>query len=229
MKRYLLHENTRCVIFPYRNGELVQWKEITSEAPKTARYFEACRRVLAQRERGKFVGPYWYGYSRNQALEIISSSKILTADLNPSASYCFDANGTACFPGGAAGGYGIVVPDQDYLYLLGLLNSRLVDFHLKSISTNYRGGWFGYDAKVLRRLPIRRINFSDRADKARHDRMVGLVERMLALHKRKAEAKSENQRAQLEREINVTDEQIDGLAYELYGLTEEEVRVVEGK
>lgn len=78
-------------------------------------------------------------------------------------------------------------------------------------------------------LSIHPINFSDPADKARHDRMVRLVERMLELHKRKAEAKSESQRAQLEREINVTDEQIDGLAYELYGLTEEEVRVVEGR
>jgi hypothetical protein len=57
---------------------------------------------------------------------------------------------------------------------------------------------------------------------------VGVVEHRLALHKRKAEAKSESLRAQLEREINVTDEKIDGLVYELYGLTEEEIGVVEG-
>jgi len=32
----------------------------------------------------------------------------------------------------------------------------------------------------------------------------------------------------LERQIDVTDRQIDQLAYELYGLTEEKIRVVEG-
>ena len=32
----------------------------------------------------------------------------------------------------------------------------------------------------------------------------------------------------LERQIEATDGEIDGLVYELYGLTEEEVRVVEG-
>jgi type II restriction/modification system DNA methylase subunit YeeA len=58
--------------------------------------------------------------------------------------------------------------------------------------------------------------------------MVALVERMLELHKQKHAARSESARARLEREINVTDEQIDALVYELYGLTEEEIKVVEG-
>ena len=35
---------------------------------------------------------------------------------------------------------------------------------------------------LLKRLPIRVINFSDKTDKARHDNMVKLVKRMLKLH-----------------------------------------------
>ena len=63
--------------------------------------------------------------------------------------------------------------------------------------------------------------------KARHDKMVALVGRMLELHTRKAGAESEVERVQ--RLIDDTDAQIDALVYELYGLTEEEVRVVEGR
>jgi hypothetical protein len=33
----------------------------------------------------------------------------------------------------------------------------------------------------------------------------------------------------LQRQIEATDRQIDSLVYELYGLTEEEIRIVEGK
>ena len=41
-------------------------------------------------------------------------------------------------------------------------------------------------------------------------------------------AKNPNDKTRLQREIVATDRQIDQLVYELYGLTEEEIRVVEG-
>jgi hypothetical protein len=57
--------------------------------------------------------------------------------------------------------------------------------------------------------------------------MVGLVERMLALYERLAEAKIERERTVIGHQISATDRQIDRLVYELYGLTEEEIEVVE--
>jgi hypothetical protein len=51
---------------------------------------------------------------------------------------------------------------------------------------------------------------------------------MLDLHKRLAAAKSDADRTRLERAVKTTDRKIDALVYELYGLTEEEIRVVEG-
>ncbi len=61
-----------------------------------------------------------------------------------------------------------------------------------------------------------------------HDKMVTLVERMLDLNKKKAAEKNPNILKQLETQITTTDRQIDRLVYELYGLTEEEVAIVEG-
>jgi len=76
------------------------------------------------------------------------------------------------------------------------------------------------------RIPIRPINFSDPADKARHGKMVSLVERMLALHKQSPRTPQEQE--MVRREIESTDRAIDRLVYELYGLTEEEIGIVEG-
>jgi hypothetical protein len=59
--------------------------------------------------------------------------------------------------------------------------------------------------------------------------MVVLVEQMLALHRRRAAARTPNERTFLQAQIDATDRQIDRLVYELYGLTEEEIRIVEGE
>ena len=125
----------------------------------------------------------------------------------------------------------IVVREQfktklDLPYLLGLLDSRLLSHLYKEISQE-EGRTFA-QVKVFRmkELPIRIIDFSDPADVKFHERMVALVERMLELHKRAVQTPQEQER--LAREIASTDREIDALVYQLYGLTEEEVKIVEG-
>jgi len=68
---------------------------------------------------------------------------------------------------------------------------------------------------------------SDPADVARHDRLVSLVEQMLSLHKQLPQAGTPHEKTALQRRIEATDGQIDALVYELYGLTEEEIGIVE--
>jgi fido (protein-threonine AMPylation protein) len=58
--------------------------------------------------------------------------------------------------------------------------------------------------------------------------MVALVEQMQELHTQFNAAKRPDKKTLLQRQIDATDKQIDQLVYELYGLTEEEIRVVEG-
>ena len=59
--------------------------------------------------------------------------------------------------------------------------------------------------------------------------MVSLVAQMLELHKSKAGAKTQSEGDVYERQIHAVDESIDVLVYELYGLNEDEVKIVEGK
>jgi hypothetical protein len=53
------------------------------------------------------------------------------------------------------------------------------------------------------------------------------VEQMLSLHEQLIEARTPHEQTGLLRQIEATDEQIDALVYELYGLTEEEINIVE--
>jgi hypothetical protein len=54
------------------------------------------------------------------------------------------------------------------------------------------------------------------------------VEQMLALHRRRAAARTPHEQTVLQAQIDATDQQVDRLVYALYGLTQEEVRIVEG-
>ena len=101
---------------------------------------------------------------------------------------------------------------------------------MKTIALDLTEGAFTkFRTNQLGRLPIHRIDFSNPADVKNHDRMVALVERMLSLHKQAQTAALPQEKEMLQRQIDVTDREIDTLVYELYGLTAEEVKIVEGE
>ena len=52
---------------------------------------------------------------------------------------------------------------------------------------------------------------------------------MLELQKKYHETRMERDKGLYERQIRIVEAQIDRLVYDLYGLTEEEVKVVEGE
>lgn len=173
-------------------------------------------------------GPQWFAYGRTQALEVMPLPKIFTPDIAARSSFSLDETGEAFFTGGVAGGYGILVlPEYSREYVLGLLNSRLLEWFIRQIATTMRGGYFSYESRFIRHLPIRPIDFTDSADRARHDRVVALVEQLLPAHRALAAAQAPHERTLLQRQIAAADQQLDTLVYELYGLSAEEVRLVE--
>ena len=65
------------------------------------------------------------------------------------------------------------------------------------------------------------------ADRGTHDQIVSLTETMIELHGQQAEIKAGHDREAIMRQIAAADRQIDQLVYELYGLTDKEIRIVE--
>ena len=122
-------------------------------------------------------------------------------------------------------------------YILGLLNSKLLNWFYQNALNPEKGEALAQVKRGhLAQLPIRTIDFTDPADVARHERMVALVEQMLALHRQRQAARTPHEQSVLDAQIAATDRQmalcarpaIDRLVYELYELTEEEIQIVEG-
>ena len=148
--------------------------------------------------------------------------KILWPEIANGARFAFDSNDYY------ANNKVFMIPEGSK-YLVGLLNSSTLKLFIHSVCTDLQGDSFNFSGVFLAKTPIRNINFSDARDKARHDKMVDLVDQMLSLNKLLAAAKTAHEKTSLQRQIDATDRQIDNLVYELYGLTEEEIKIVEGK
>jgi len=113
------------------------------------------------------------------------------------------------------------------LYLTGILNSRLLvfvfDYSVRQSVTDRK--LFTWDD--LKRLPIYTPDIDRPEDLARHDRMEVLVRKMSDLERNSRAVKTDQERERLMKKIRATDRQIDSLVYGLYGLTVDEIAVVE--
>ncbi len=224
------------IIFPYhltedKKAELIPVEKISSDYPKIWSYLQTKENLLRDREGGKWNHAQWYAFGRTQNLTQMSDPKLIIQVISKTGKYAYDQDGIYFTGGGNGPYYGLRWLNENnphsLRYLQGLLTSLLLDTYLHSISSPFRGGYWSYGKRFIELIPIRTINFSDPTDKARHDRMVEFVERMLSLHKRLADAKVPHEKAVTQQQIDVTEQQIDKLVYELYGLTEEEIETVE--
>jgi hypothetical protein len=181
---------------------------------------------LVAREKGRFKGQNWYAFSYPKSMTVFQKPKIVVPDYNNRASFTFDLQGHFYKTG-----YGVIVNDDSLspMYILGLLNSQLLFQYLLSIGTSLRGGYVRFWTQFLEQLPIRTIHFSDTADKSLYEQMVKLVEQMLSLRTQLPIAKTPDEKTRLQRQIDATDHQIDRLVYELYGLTDRDIQIVEDR
>jgi hypothetical protein len=117
--------------------------------------------------------------------------------------------------------------EMSFKFLLGVLNSRLLNAYYRAkCLTNIRS--IAQVKKVdLDQLPIPVLKLTDAADKARHDEMVAKVDAMLEAKKQLAKAKTDKDKTYYENKCAALDGQIDRLVYDLYGLTDQEIQIVE--
>jgi hypothetical protein len=240
VRRYIATPSKR-VLFPYDvaasvekgRAVLIPQEVFAERFPRAWRYLEENKDTLSNREGGKMRKESWYGYVYPKSISLLSKRKILTPSIAPKASFTLDDEGNLYFVGsggGGGGGYGIILESQcplSYEYILGLLNSRLLDFFLKKISSPFRGGYFSYNRQYIERLPICDINFSDSGAVSRYDKIGALVKNMLKSTRQLQFARTPHEREAFQRQIDSSDNEIDQLVYQLYGLTEDDVRIVE--
>lgn len=111
-------------------------------------------------------------------------------------------------------------------YLLGILNSKLLGWFWKNRFYDQRERFPKIKGTYLKQLPIRDLDLANATDKFRQDHLVTLVDQMLEAKKQEAAASGQAKEIAT-RKCAALDRRIDALVYELYGLTDEEIALVE--
>ena len=118
-----------------------------------------------------------------------------------------------------------ILPSDD-LSLLALLNSKLGNFYFATVCAALEGPgarYLEFRAQYVDIFPIH----ENVVTCGPWLRLPTLTQEILQLHKSLPLAKTDHDKTLLQRQITTTDHQIDKLVYELYGLSDDEIGIVE--
>jgi hypothetical protein len=169
----------------------------------------------------------WYELQQPQFAyaKYMEGPKIIFPDIAAAPRFALDDTGFFC----ANTTY--FIPQRD-LYLLGLLNSRLGAYYFARACAGLEGKtetYLRFFGQYMELFPVHQLDLSRGTDATTHDRMVGLVDSMLSLSRLLSVADSTMQRDVIQRQILAADAEIDHLVYEMYGLTDTDIDLVEGQ
>jgi len=230
VKRYQ-KPNPRCVvIFPYQivNGtaELMSKEYIKKNYPMSWDYIFANKKVLEDRENGKMKGASFYAYIYPKNLAEFDVQKVMTPYLAAEPNFTFDEDSlyhtTKVFS--------LAFNDRlsnDPLYILGLLNSKLLDFHIRSTGTVFRGGYFTFNTQFISNFRIKQLDLSISDQKLIHDKIVDDVKLILNLREERSTTKTPSQSVSIQSKITYLEEKLDQIFFKLYGLDYDEIKIVD--
>jgi len=112
-------------------------------------------------------------------------------------------------------------------FLLGILNSRIVDYYWKTMFTDFKASFPQVTIFSLEQIPYPKMDLTKDYDRVHYKKLIQLVDRMLALYQCLDREILQEGKLMIQRRIESTDRQIDQLVYELYGLTKKEIAIVE--
>lgn len=205
MNRYYFEPAKKRIIVPYEVNKtdynLIDEFKFKKRYPLCWKYLNDNKERLENRENGRMKGNQWYAYIYPKNIDVMKEPKILTADLANHNSFNLDEKGDIHF----TSGYGII-PNENYSnkLLLAILNSKLIEWYLRRISTTFRGGYYSCEYRFIKNIPIIQ---SDKIGKEISKKIIILCEKAL-----KRDDKAEDI--------------IDQIIYDLYGLKKKDVDII---
>ncbi len=146
-------EITEYALFPYEkidgSNTIISEQKMKSRYPLAYQYLSEIRPILDKRDNGKPNSVLWYAYGRNQGINLPDGKKILFSPINKYPNFIEVDKEASLFYSGYC-----LITVGDTESLLGQLNSeRMYDFISRS-SRDFRGGWKGYNKKVVQEFSI---------------------------------------------------------------------------
>lgn len=122
-----------------------------------------------------------------------------------------------------------IIPIVEYpaiLYLLGIINSKLINWYFLVINSNNHGIFPKLKVSNISEIPIRTPDQDLSQIKYLYQELIALVKRNLELNQKKLEVQSARDTTTMDQLIQNIDTQIDEVVYSLYNLSKEEIKII---
>ena len=217
VKRYEKPEPKNVVIFPYvassEKVSLMTQEYIQTNYPLGWKYLLENRIDLENRENGKMKHANFYAYIYPKNLNEFEAIKILTPEIAIKPQHTIDREGVF-YHTTKVYSYSFRDKIEEVRdYWLGLLNSKLLWFFLKSTGYVLRGGYFTFKTDYLKHFPVKRIDFNNKWEVILYEKIISNVQQTL-----------ENKQRMID--TTTLENRIDELVFMLYDLTYEEVKLI---
>lgn len=182
------------VIYPYtptKTGvDVITLSTIQKKFPLAYDYFQKHKAILNNPKRDIKPEPKtkneWHRYGRHQSLESCGlPQKIIVGVLSVGDKYAIDVHGTLISSGGTAGYCVVAVPEtSEYsiYYIQAILNSKYLEWFSALYGEVFRGGYIARGTKVLKNLPIRKIDFGNKKENTLHDKIALSQKELISIH-----------------------------------------------
>ena len=232
LNTYRTFKPNACVIFPYRKNatgklEMIPLSDIKKDYPKLYKYLIAHKTILNAKSRDIKPEPTtpneWHRFGRHQSLDACNlPEKIIVGVLSTGDKYAVDSCSTFVSSGGTAGYCMIALPeDSQYsiYYIQAILNSKYVQWVTSLMGEIFRGGFIARGTKVLKQLPVRKIDFGNAEEKLAHDNIAGKQKQLIELGD-KIDAMHGNKRQLtiLQRQFDIAKQELADMIMNLYGM-----------
>jgi len=221
------------VIYPYlktkKGIEFVEIDDLKANYPETYNFLNHYKDKLDNDKRDIKPEPEtkneWYRYGRHQSLDKCDvPAKIIVGVLAQGNKYAIDYFGTLISSGGTAGYCMITLPDNfpySIYYIQALLNSKYLEWFSALIGEVFRGGYIARGTKVLKKLPIKLIDFKNKSEKDIHDKIAKIQKRLIDIQG-KIDKSNGNKRLliPLQRQFDNLKTELDETLKNLYNLGE---------
>ena len=112
-------------------------------------------------------------------------------------------------------------------FILSILNSKLISWYAYRFIYSKAIMTMQFDNPTTSRIPMPSVDLTKKSDKEVHDKLVKLVDNIIAINKKLVGENNPNTKEILERQVRALDGEIDRLVYGLYGLSDNEIRIIE--
>jgi len=168
-KRYQTPITETHILFPYDDKQtrthIYTSTEMASRFPMAWKYLRSHEKELRRREHGAFDDEQWFRFGRNQSIDKQRLPKLGVAQTAPEMRVFYDEAGTHCFNNVRVNGI-LCDGEQTALFLMGILNSRVVDFVIRRRSKPKEprpsGAYFEANKQYIAPLPIPHASDTER-------------------------------------------------------------------